>query len=174
MQLEIRKLLTNDFFQLYQLRDPYIMDGIEHENIMTRTSPVDDATITNTILAGLSSPSFASSYQREESNTPQCQIGDGTGAFVSYASAVVPRIKTRPTSHGQFMMKLVFAVLRNNYSTIRETQLQENRPKTDRLHHIFSERMRRQKAKESFQALRSTLPFDSKVLHLSVCLCMCI
>ncbi|KAJ8643427.1 hypothetical protein MRB53_005175 [Persea americana] len=186
MQLEIRKLLAKDFFQEYQLKEPYIMDQIEHENIITRTSPIQShsqamqlgdiqllkmttsgiAAITNTILAGLSSPS--SSCQREESNTLQCQIGDGTGAFVSYASSIVPRMESRLTSHGQFKMKLVFAMLGSIYSTMREAKFQEKHPTSNRLRHIFSERMRRRKFKECFQALRSLLPPDSKKDQLSV------
>lgn len=181
MQLEIMKLLTKGLFQEYQLKEPYIMDQIEHENIITRTSPIQSHSramqlgdiqpltmttsgiveITDTILAGLSFPS--SSCQREECNTLQCQIGDGTGAFVSYASSIVPRMETRLTSHGQFKMKLVFAMLRSIYSTMREAKSQQNHPTSSRLHHIHSERMRRRKFKEYFQALRSLLPPDSKV-----------
>ncbi|KAL6005911.1 hypothetical protein ACLOJK_039956 [Asimina triloba] len=127
-------------------------------NIRLPTPADDDAAMARAILAVLSSHStLLSSHQTQQTQTPQHQIRDGTGAFKPYSPALNPMIGTRTSSDGQHRMKLVFAILRSIFSTSSEPWVQAQR-RSSQLHHIIGERRRRGRMNEEFQELIRLLP----------------
>ncbi|KAL7095975.1 hypothetical protein ACP275_10G056500 [Erythranthe tilingii] len=97
----------------------------------------EDAAMTKAILAVLSSPSTTSSTNNNNS---------------------------QPTSHNSSNNPSTTAFTRNlNIRRSHELlQVQGNRPNTTQLHHMISERRRREKLNESFLVLRSLLPPGTK------------
>ncbi|KAG8376156.1 hypothetical protein BUALT_Bualt09G0033900 [Buddleja alternifolia] len=128
-------------------------------NIRFPTIECEDAAMTKAILAVLSSPSTSSSSQQSQ-NLPK------PTAFRSYQAAL--RLVSATTrKHNMFKRSVLF--FRNlNMRRRQELQIQGNRPTTTQLHHMISERRRREKLNESFQILRSLLPPGSKKDKASV------
>ncbi|KAM3192039.1 hypothetical protein ACQJBY_069342 [Aegilops geniculata] len=93
-----------------------------------------------------------------------------TTAFKPYRAALPPRARPRPGAPGQRMIKTCISLLASVHMAMR------NRPEhatarredssapstTSQLHHVISERRRRERLNDSFQTLRALLPPGSK------------
>lgn len=125
-------------------------------NIQFPTIESENVEMTKAILAVLSSSSPSST----SSSLPQPQKAS---AFKSYRSVLgpMPQITTRKQNMLKRAVKFFAGLtLRRNQEQIQGTS---TRPSTTQLHHMISERRRREKLNESFQALRSLLPQGTKV-----------
>ncbi|XP_059634818.1 putative transcription factor bHLH041 [Cornus florida] len=113
----------------------------------------EDAAMTKAILAVISSPSSSSSSSSHRS------------AFRNYRSVLAPSSSTTTQLttklQKQNMLKRSIKFFRS-LSLVMQNQEQGSRPPSSQLHHMISERRRREKLNESFQALRSLLPPGSK------------
>ncbi|XP_031473066.1 putative transcription factor bHLH041 [Nymphaea colorata] len=124
-----------------------------------------DAAMTKAMLAVLSStaPSSSSSSSSSPSSLLSQLSTQGT-AFQRYSSESSRSILFHRTSlQSQYLLKLSVAILRaiNNQRKIQSV-MTENQPTASQLSHVISERRRREKLNESFQALRALLPPGSK------------
>ncbi|KAF8036337.1 hypothetical protein BT93_C2151 [Corymbia citriodora subsp. variegata] len=129
----------------------------------------EHAAMTRAFLAVLSSPSSSSSSSQLQQQQTNVENPRPT-AFRSYSSGLLPRpqIKHSPQKHS--MLKRSIAYCRSmNLMRIRERlqvggglQVGSRPPSTTQLHHMMSERKRREKLNESFVALRSLLPPGTK------------
>ncbi|XP_042506722.1 putative transcription factor bHLH041 [Macadamia integrifolia] len=122
-----------------------------------------DAAMTRAILAVISSPSTSSSsayHQTQENPSLNYQVRPQTSAFKSYSPSLAPKAQTKASLSRQNMLKRAISFLAN----MRLKKLQEHmqgirpNPTSTQLTHMISERKRREKLNESFQALRSLLP----------------
>ncbi|KAI3443622.1 hypothetical protein Pfo_000287 [Paulownia fortunei] len=136
-------------------------------NIQFPTIESEDAAMTKAILAVLSSPSTSSTSQQTAQNLPPVNpVSHNPTAFRRYRAALAPVAAIRQ-KHNMFKRAVLF--FRNlNMRRRHELQIQGNRPTTTQLHHMISERRRREKLNESFQVLRSLLPPGSKKDKASV------
>ncbi|KAJ3694092.1 hypothetical protein LUZ60_009572 [Juncus effusus] len=155
------------------------------QNIHFKTPTYDhhDEVMTRAILAVLSSdpspPSLPYGYQ----NTQNCQIteyeklkngqkiGRQVGAFREYNEALNPRISGfKPAACGQKMIKSSVSILKGMHGMrlARQETEEARAPSSNQLHHMISERKRREKLNESFEALRMLLPPGSKKDKASV------
>ncbi|XP_078177376.1 putative transcription factor bHLH041 isoform X2 [Carex rostrata] len=141
----------------------------QHRNLQFPTPSSDDEAMTRAILEVISSSTTSSS------SSPQ--VGDGatgsTGAFKAYKSGLGPRVE--PVKVGglapQRMVNASLAMLRRMYMTRYQPRVEPEvgmRPTGSQLHHMISERKRREKLNESFEALRKLLPPGSKKDKASV------
>ncbi|XP_075512440.1 putative transcription factor bHLH041 [Primulina tabacum] len=124
----------------------------------------EDDAIQKAILAVLSSPSStnsSSTSQQNPLNLPSISpVKNRPTAFQRYTKSLAPSASMNP-KHNTLRRAVVF--FRNlSMSRRQENQTQENRPPATRLHHMISERKRREKLNEVFQVLRSLLPAGSK------------
>ncbi|XP_050270206.1 putative transcription factor bHLH041 isoform X1 [Quercus robur] len=134
------------------------------QNIQLPNPETEAAAITRAIFNVLTSPSSASSSQQPHTNLPYShQVVSKFSAFKRYASPLGPRTtQVRANLGQQSMMKRSFAFFKSlNYMRV-SARIQASRPTTTQLHHMISERKRREKLNESFQALRSLLPPGTK------------
>ncbi|XP_017238749.1 putative transcription factor bHLH041 isoform X2 [Daucus carota subsp. sativus] len=119
----------------------------------------EDAAMTHAMLAVISSSSPASS-------TSSHQPLQNASAFKSYRSALSTTSQITSRVHRQNMLKRAIAFCRSNANLMPSSQEQTiqyaNRPTSNQMHHMISERKRREKLNESFQALRTLLPPGSK------------
>lgn len=129
------------------------------------TIETENAAMTNAILAVLSSPSTSSTNNSQQSssaahiNLPN--LTRNVTAFRRYREGLAP-VANISRKNNMFERSLSF--FRNlNMRRRHEFQLQGNRPTTTQLHHMISERRRREKLNESFHILRSLLPPGTKV-----------
>lgn len=135
-------------------------------NIQLPTPESEHAAITRAIFAVLTSPSSSSSSSHQNQNQPQqnlppnYRLSPQPSAFKKYNSALASasHLVTRTIS----LLKRAISFYRRFHILRREYALQ-NRPNITQLHHMISERRRREKLNESFQALRSMLPPGAKV-----------
>ncbi|XP_068306562.1 putative transcription factor bHLH041 isoform X1 [Pyrus communis] len=141
-------------------------------NIQFPTPEIEDATMTRAILTVLSS----SSYQPPpQTNPPSSSTTDRhlqtpkASAFKSYnTSALAPRTQMGANLRLQNMHKRSISFLRRlNLMRLREG-IQATRPTSSQLHHMISERKRREKLNESFHKLKSLLPPGTKKDKASV------
>jgi len=135
------------------------------QNIQLPNPETEAAAITRAIFNVLTSPSSSSSSQQPHTNLPYShQVVSKFSAFKRYASPLGPRTtQVRANLGQQSMMKRSFAFFKSlNYMRV-SARIQASRPTTTQLHHMISERKRREKLNESFQALRSLLPPGTKV-----------
>lgn len=130
----------------------------QRRNIFLPTPASEDAAMTRAMLAVMSSPSSSSSSYHPQNPSHRHQRNNPMNAFRAYDSALSPIVERRPSSFGENKTKRMLAFLRS----IRPP-MQEIRPTTNQLHHMISERKRREKLNESFEALRALLPPGSKV-----------
>uniref|UniRef100_A0A803MRP6 BHLH domain-containing protein n=1 Tax=Chenopodium quinoa TaxID=63459 RepID=A0A803MRP6_CHEQI len=141
------------------------------QNIPFPTAETTDAALTKAYLAILSSPS-SSSTGGEKSCPYGYQARQRASAFTSYHSSCSGSSSTqkRLDLRRQTLLKRAIAFYRGiNYRRIQELSLQgPGRPTSNQLHHMISERKRREKINESFQALRSLLPPGTKKDKASV------
>ncbi|TYI71760.1 hypothetical protein E1A91_D07G012600v1 [Gossypium mustelinum] len=137
-------------------------------NIPLPTLESENAAMTRAILAVLTSPSSSSSssstpFYRNQSlpyNNPKAS------AFKRYATGLGAGPATTPARaslRAQAMMKRAILFYRK-FNLARREQLLRSRPgpTSNQLHHMMSERKRREKLNESFVALRSLLPSGTK------------
>lgn len=109
--------------------------------------------------------------------------GTTTTAFRAYNAALAPRVPWRPPgAPGQRMIKMGISILRRMHmlrfsrertggaTAMTQQQAQEEEddqpaaPSSSQLNHMISERRRRERLNESFEALRGLLPPGSKVM----------
>ena len=84
-------------------------------------------------------------------------------AFQRYRSDIGPNMASNIRK--QSFMKRSLTFFRNlNFMRMRERIQATSRPTNTQLHHMISERRRREKLNENFQALRALLPPGTKVL----------
>lgn len=153
-------------------------------NIQLPSPEIEDAEITRAILAVLTSPSPSASITSHQLVPPALNNDPApssshhhgllnpkpSGAFKNYSpSPLAPRTQTKGASNlvvrKQTMVKRSISFLRSlNLLRIRDQGMQTaTRPTTSQLHHMISERKRREKLNESFHSLKSLLPPGTKV-----------
>lgn len=134
---------------------------------------IEEAAMTKAIIAVLTShpppSSSSSSHQASQSSTYSHDhhlINPKSSAFKSYTpSSLGPRLASSSdlgSKKSMFKRSVTFFRSLNNFLRNRQ-RLQVARPNTTQLHHMISERKRREKLNESFHALRSLLPPGTKV-----------
>ncbi|XP_073298179.1 putative transcription factor bHLH041 [Primulina huaijiensis] len=124
----------------------------------------EDDAIQKAILAVLSSPSStnsSSTSQQNPLNLPSISpVKNRPTAFQRYTNSLAP---SASMNHKQNTLRRAVVFFRNlSMRRRQENQTQENRPPATRLHHMISERKRREKLNEVFQVLRSLVPAGSK------------
>lgn len=92
-------------------------------------------------------------------------------AFMRYRPERSSNITSQlgPNSRRLSLMKRSFVFFRSlNLMRMRERNSQATRPSNTQLHHMISERRRREKLNDNFQGLRALLPPGTKVHNLSI------
>ncbi|KAE8687556.1 Alpha/beta-Hydrolases superfamily protein [Hibiscus syriacus] len=138
-------------------------------NVRLPTLEGDNKAMTKAILAVLTSPSSSSAsssstpLQRNQNLPYNYQLNPNASAFKRYASTFGGPTTTpaRSSLRAQAMMKRVILFYRK-FNLARREQLIGSRQTSNQLHHMMSERKRREKLNESFTALRSLLPPGTK------------
>ncbi|KVI01172.1 Myc-type, basic helix-loop-helix (bHLH) domain-containing protein [Cynara cardunculus var. scolymus] len=141
-----------------------VLDQIRSSQLMPLREN-EEAAMTRAILTAISSSPSPCSSSSQQLQTPH---QDGS-AFKRYRSCLGPT-KQRNQISRQNLSRRSLTFFRN-LSEARAQQdrmFQTTRPTTSQLHHMISERKRREKLNESFQALRSLLPSGSKKDKASV------
>ncbi|KAL9443794.1 hypothetical protein AB3S75_017052 [Citrus x aurantiifolia] len=143
------------FAQLQNIQLPIIQET--EQDAMTRA-----------ILAVLTSPTSSSSssqQQQQQQEQPQQHLAPPkASAFKNYNLALAPTSNIRAISafRGQSILKRTISYYRRLNIARREYTAGPSRPTSTQLHHMISERKRREKLNESFHALRSLLPPGTK------------
>jgi len=139
-------------------------------NVQFPAPESENAAMTRAILAVLSSTSSSSSsssHQPQQNLPYGHRVNSKASAFKSYISALGPTTHMGANARKQSMLKKSISFFRNlNFLRLHE-RIQVSRPTSTQLHHMISERKRREKLNESFQALRSLLPPGTKVQYLN-------
>lgn len=135
---------------LNQLRTTQLIPSREHE----------EAAMTKAILAAISSSSSSPST----SSSHQIQTPRVASAFQRYRSYLGPTRQQVQSRQNLNRRSLSFC-RQSEVRAQRSQMIQTARPTSNQLHHMISERKRREKINESLQALRSLLPPGSKVCH---------
>ncbi|KAK8343419.1 hypothetical protein V6Z12_A07G013400 [Gossypium hirsutum] len=141
-------------------------------NIPLPTLESENAAMTRAILAVLTSPSSSSSSSSTPFHRNQSlpynnyRLNPKASAFKRYATGLGASPATTPARaslRAQAMMKRAILFYRK-FNLARREQLLRSRPgpTSNQLHHMMSERKRREKLNESFVALRSLLPSGTK------------
>ncbi|XVE70613.1 hypothetical protein DITRI_Ditri10aG0085500 [Diplodiscus trichospermus] len=142
-------------------------------NIQVPTLENENAAMTREILAVLAFPSSSSSstsyHPQQCQNLPyNYQLNPKASAFKRYGSVLgTPMSAATANLRGQSMLKRAIFFYRK-IDLLRREQLQRSRPTSNQLHHMMSERKRREKLNESFHSLRSLLPSGTKKDKASV------
>ncbi|KAK2989659.1 hypothetical protein RJ640_021579 [Escallonia rubra] len=128
-------------------------------NVQFPTIEGEDAAMTRAMLTVISSSSSPPS-----SSSSQSQQSQNASAFKSYrsTSALAPITPMTTRARRENMLKRSITFLSTLNLMRNQGQIQGTRPTSTQLHHMISERRRREKLNESFQALRSLLPPGSK------------
>ncbi|KDP33846.1 hypothetical protein JCGZ_07417 [Jatropha curcas] len=132
-------------------------------NTQLPTQESEDAVMARAILAVLTSPSSSTS-----SSTPN--LRQRATAFKKYGSLPTTTTATRLAGlHSQSLLKRAINYYRN-LTIVRREHMQASRstPTSSQMHHMISERRRREKINESFEALRKLLPPEAKKDKASV------
>lgn len=146
------------FAQLQNIQLPIIQET--EQDAMTRA-----------ILAVLTSPTSSSSssqqqqQQQQQQEQPQQHLAPPkASAFKNYNLVLAPTSNIRAISafRGQSILKRTISYYRRLNIARREYTAGPSRPTSTQLHHMISERKRREKLNESFHALRSLLPPGTK------------
>ncbi|TKY54474.1 dimerization protein [Spatholobus suberectus] len=127
--------------------------------------------IVRALLHVISSPSSSTSQQHQpQQNYPNYAsvIHPGDTAFKRYRPDITPHMGSN--FRRKSLQNRSFAFFRNlNLMRKRERNIiQAARPTSTQQHHVISERRRREKISESFQALRALLPPGSKKNKASI------
>lgn len=136
---------------------------------------IEDAAMTRAILAVISSSSPSSSSSSHQPNQQNLvphnnRITREASAFKNYDTSIFSPLtaQMKPNLSGrQSMLKRAIDYFKSLNSMRIHEQVQGNRP-IGNLHHMLSERKRREKLNESFQALRALLPPGSKKHKVSI------
>ncbi|XP_027070510.2 putative transcription factor bHLH041 isoform X1 [Coffea arabica] len=139
-------------------------------NIQLPTIESEDAAMTEAMIAVISSSaSPSSSVQQPQQNFPPNYRVNGShaSAFRRYRPSLAPRLPTSSRIQGENVVKRSITFLRTLNSMRSQVQMLAGRTSST-LHHMISERRRREKLNESFQALRSLLPPGTKKDKASV------
>ncbi|XP_059274534.1 putative transcription factor bHLH041 [Lycium ferocissimum] len=159
----------------------YVTEQQETEEIQTLTQfqglqlpkiKGEDDAITRAYLAVISSsPSSSSSSSRaqiQENFTQDHRLATRkVSAFSRFKSlGLNASIATRNCRHN--MLKRSMTFFKNLYLMKRQEGIQVNPPTRTQVHHMISERRRREKINENFQQLRSLLPPGTKKDKVSV------
>ncbi|XWS26685.1 hypothetical protein CRYUN_Cryun26dG0051500 [Craigia yunnanensis] len=142
-------------------------------NIQLPTIESENAAMISAILAVLTSPSSSSSstshHLQQSQNLPyNYQLNPKASAFKHYSSVLgAPTTPVRASLQAQGMLKRAI-LFYTKFNLVRREQLLRSRPTSNQLHHMMSERKRREKLNESFLALRSLLPSGIKKDKASV------
>ncbi|KAG6521108.1 hypothetical protein ZIOFF_018174 [Zingiber officinale] len=94
----------------------------------------------------------------------QQTIRNPIGAFRPYYNnpSTAPEVELEPNWHGQRMIKIALHMLRR--ISVMKSQAQEHQqPTRSHSHHVISERKRREKLNEQFNALKALLPLEPKI-----------
>lgn len=135
-------------------------------NIKFPTMKTEDLMITSALSAIFSSNSSATDNTTTTTTTTNGVLGSCDSGFKPYnSSSISPKFEEINKSCGQKMIKDSIAYLRKVNSTGDGAQNNESQPTTHQLHHMISERKRREKLNESFYELRLLLPPCSKVCN---------
>lgn len=136
------------------------------------TPETEDDAITRAILAVLSSPSPSAS---PSTSSPQPSVAQNFPSFSRNATSAFNRYRpgfahssSTPRVRSSSMLKRAISFFRSLSSTRSQGRVPVqggSRPTENQLYHMISERKRREKLNESFQALRSLLPPGTKVTH---------
>ncbi|KAI3410669.1 BHLH domain-containing protein [Psidium guajava] len=123
----------------------------------------EHAAMTRAFLAVLTSPSSSSSSSQLQQQRMNVE-NPGPTAFRRYSPALLPRPQIRHGPQKNSMLKRAIAYCRSMNLMRIHDRLQGGirPPSTTQLHHMMSERKRREKLNESFVALRSLLPPGTK------------
>ncbi|KAK6941367.1 Myc-type, basic helix-loop-helix (bHLH) domain [Dillenia turbinata] len=141
------------------------------QNIPFATIQGTEAAMTRAILTVLSSPSISSSSTQPPQQELPPLTSEKASAFKSYQNNLPPTTSQIDVNvRRQYMLKRAMHYLRiMNLIRHRERMQASNiRPITTHLQHMISERKRREKLNESFQALRALLPPGTKKDKASV------
>lgn len=165
-------IITADI-SIIQSQHQNSMDSIfaQPKNLQFPTPEALDEAMTRTILAVLSSPACSSSssvHQSLDKLPPTYNLNVRASAFKKYARVLNPKMArmNQSLSSRQSLLKRSFIFMKNlNQMRLRERTLSTttSRPTSSQLHHVISERRRREKLNDSFQALKSLLPPGTKV-----------
>lgn len=137
-----------------------------------KTELVDEA-MTRAILAVLSSSPSSSTTTTSEQQQKQSSmlvtqriqslVNPTRSAFKSYNSKLALRSQITAQLRRQSLLKRSISFFRSlNLKRVHQ-RLQATRPTSTQMHHMISERKRREKLNENFQVLRSLLPPGTKV-----------
>ncbi|OIT19503.1 PREDICTED: putative transcription factor bHLH041 [Nicotiana attenuata] len=145
------------------------------QGIQFPTVETEDAELTRAYLAVMTSPSSSSSSRQSRENLPtdynQLATQKAT-AFRRFRSGLGLNLPiTAATTRRQNMVRRSINFFRNlNMMRSRQEQMQPNprAPTSTQVHHMISERRRREKLNDSFQLLRSLLPPGTKKDKASV------
>ncbi|KAK4727685.1 hypothetical protein R3W88_032602 [Solanum pinnatisectum] len=124
----------------------------------------EDDVIRQAYLAVISSslPSSSSRGQIQENLTQDHRlVTRNTTAFTRFSSTNYASIGAT-SSCRQNMLKRSITFFKNLYTMNRQEGIQVNRAMSTQVHHMISERRRREKLNENFQHLRSLLPPGTK------------
>ncbi|KAI3827155.1 hypothetical protein L1987_01225 [Smallanthus sonchifolius] len=137
---------------LSQIRATHLIPSREHE----------EAAMTRAILAAISSspPPPSSSHL--------LQAPKAASAFKRYQTYLGPTKRAQNRQNLNIRSLSFFRNLREDRAKQEDRIVHTTRPTTNQLHHMISERKRREKLNDSFQALRSLLPPGSKKDKASV------
>lgn len=128
--------------------------------------PSPDSAMTRAMLSVISSPPSSSSSSPKPSAFQKYAPALGAKPRIQKASGSSSSGSGGGSSRPKSMMERAVAYYRSLYLLQRmnqTTQTQGARPSIMQLQHMISERKRREKLNESFQALKSLLPPGSKV-----------
>lgn len=135
-------------------------------NVHIPTIECVDAVMVKAMLHVISCPSSSSSVINSSQFLPPAPISpvfnrrkQSTSSFKTYRPSLGPRIRLSGRNQTDSMLKRSIALLRKLNTDREEEQTSSS---STHLHHIISERLRREKLNESFYALRSLLPPGTK------------
>lgn len=139
-----------------------------NRNVQFPAATGDDEAMRIAMLAVICLPSSSSSPLSHQLDLQQHQIyqrriDHQIGAFKAYDPALAPKPEANQNLPGQRMIKMGINILTEINRMRMEARAREDRPTSNQLHHIISERRRRKKINDYFHALRLLLPPGSKV-----------
>ncbi|KAK8483893.1 hypothetical protein V6N11_081597 [Hibiscus sabdariffa] len=132
-------------------------------NIRLPTLESENAAMIKAILAVLTSPSPSSSSSSTPLHNLPHQLNPKATAFKRYGSvsSTAPTTTARTSLRAQSTLKRAILFCRE-LNVVRREQLLRSQPTANQMQHMLSERKRREKLNESFDALRSLLPPGTK------------
>ncbi|CAL5401634.1 unnamed protein product [Camellia sinensis] len=134
-------------------------------NPLFPTPETEEDAIRKAFLSVISSSpsSSSSSLQSQQNIPPNFQVSEkATSAFNRYRSVLGPSTSMTTRSRSQSIAKRAITFFRSLGLTRAQEREQGSRPTSSQLHHMISERKRREKLNEMFEALRSLLPPGTK------------